>query len=199
MRKSGLKQGQAGPSGGLIQWTYLNKRFGSEQGLERDVMLALKKEQLRKKTWDMRKPRGCCLGKGLGSQITRHFCALWQYPEVQPPSQNLPCCCKSDCFPVKKQTNKQKKQPSVPNSMCFTIHSACYAMKSCCLCTARSGPIYILIHMASPNFQNYSRWCSTRLTVCTWETVGLTRHPNCGFQGQLYFLFHCITVLSRVI
>lgn len=50
MRKSGLKQGQAGPSGGLIQWTYLNKRFGSEQGLERNVMLALKKEQLRKKT-----------------------------------------------------------------------------------------------------------------------------------------------------
>ena len=76
MRKSGLKQGQAGPSGGLIQWTHLNKRFGSEQGLERNVMLALKKEQLREKTWDMRKPRGCCLGKGLGSQTTRHFCAL---------------------------------------------------------------------------------------------------------------------------
>ena len=37
MRKAGVKQGQAGPSGGLNQWTYLNKRFGSEQGLEGDV------------------------------------------------------------------------------------------------------------------------------------------------------------------
>ena len=62
-------------------------------------MLALKKEQLREKTWEVRKPRGCCLGKGLGSQATRHFCALWQDPHVQPPSQDLPCRCKSDCFP----------------------------------------------------------------------------------------------------
>lgn len=149
-------------------------------------MLALKKEQLRKKTWDMRKPRGCCLGKGSGSQTTRHFCALWQYPEVQPPSQDLPCCCKRDC-PVKKQTNKQK-QPSVPNSTCFTVHSACYAMKSCCLCTARSGPIYILIHMASPDFQNYSRWCSTRLTVCTWET-GINTTSQLQVPGTTLFSF----------
>lgn len=32
-----MKQGQAGPSGGFIQWTYVNTRFGSEQGLERDA------------------------------------------------------------------------------------------------------------------------------------------------------------------
>ena len=37
MRKAGVKQRQAGPSRGLIQWTYVNTRFGSEQGLERDV------------------------------------------------------------------------------------------------------------------------------------------------------------------
>lgn len=127
-------------TGGLIQWTYLNKRFGSPCAFERNFSSKnsiIKVPWLppfwgrKDQTWESREVAIWASGQANSKPF---LCMLWQYPRVWPSSWGLLCCYKWLCFPC---LNKQCSNLPMFHS------SACSMMKFCCSCTPRSWPIYM--------------------------------------------------------